>query len=147
MYTIIQRLKSPICPISKRRIFWNARRASFYTVMLPQIKHQHNYLRAFSHVFGMSTFSILLDTAKYIKVFHLGEDLYLVGQSVLGEIPATGKQRLKRVCHRLCYLMSYTLHTLMLNNTVHTGFGQRLYRMDNPETIIEMCVFEREITL
>lgn len=27
----------------------------------------------------------------------------------------------------------------MLSNTVHTGFGQRLCRMDTPETIIEMC--------
>lgn len=51
------------------------------------------------------------------------------------------------MCHQLCYLMSYMLHTLMRSNTVHTGFGQRLCRMDNPETVMEMCVLEIEITL
>lgn len=48
------------------------------------------------------------------------------------------------MCRQLCYLMSYTLHTLMLSNTVHTGFGQRLCRMDNPEMIIEMWVCLKE---
>lgn len=32
------------------------------------------------------------------------------------------------------------LHMLTQSNTVHTGFGQRLCRMDNPEIIIDMCV-------
>lgn len=48
------------------------------------------------------------------------------------------------MCRQLCYLMSYMLHTLMLSNTVHTGFGQRLCRMDNPEMIIEMWVCLKE---
>lgn len=42
--------------------------------------------------------------------------------------------------HQLCYLMSCMRHTSMQSNTVHTGFGQRLCRMDNPEIAIEMCV-------
>lgn len=91
-----------------------------------------------------SAFSILLDTVEHIKVFHLDEDLYLVGSSVLGETPAADRQTWRMMCRQLCYLMSYTLHTLMLSNTVRTGFGQRLCRMDNPEMIIEMCVCLKE---
>lgn len=49
-----------------------------------------------------------------------------------------------RTCRRRCYLKSCTLHRLMLSNTVHTGFGQRLCRMDNPETNNgDACVCKR----
>ena len=49
--------------------------------------------------------------------------------------------------HQLCYLMSCMRHRSMQSNTVHTGFGQRLCRMDNPEITIEMCVCERQTIL
>lgn len=80
----------------------------------------------------MFIFSKLLSSARHLQVFHLGEGLYLAGQSVLGETPGAGRLRL-RMRRQLCCLASYMRHTSMLNNIEHTGFGQRPCMMDNPE--------------